>query len=208
MVITIGNQKGGVGKSTISANLAVAGLCRGQKVLLIDADPQGSSMDFRATRETDDLTAISITTPTVHKDIARFADYDLILIDAGGRDGKAFRSAVAAADVLIVPILPSPYDVWATEGTIEIIREVRAYGKELPAFVLYNQTRETVMNKETREALEQYAEDVQPLKSTLRYHEYFKKAIAIGKGVCEYRPGSNPASEILAVLDEIQQLYK
>lgn len=202
MIVTIGNTKGGVGKSVVSAHLAVAALNRGLQVILIDADPQGSSMAFRAMRETDDLPAVAITTPTVHKDVERFGDYGLVIIDAGGRDGKAFRSAVAAADLLIIPILPSPYDVWATEDTIEVLREIRVY-KDLPAVVLFNQTRDTVMNKDTRAALDEYAEDVRPMNACLRYHEFYKKAIAAGKGVSEYRPGSPPSCDINAVLDEI-----
>ena len=205
MIITIGNTKGGVGKSIISAHLAVAATNQGMHALLIDADPQGSCMAFRAVRARDDLTAVSITVPTLHKDVASFQGYDLIIIDAGGRDGKSFRSAVAAADVLIIPVLPSAYDVWATEDTIEVLREVRTY-KELPAHILFNQTRDTVMGRETHEALRDYSDDVQILKSTLRYHEYYKKSVAEGKGITEYRPGSVPAKGIRSVLGEILAL--
>jgi chromosome partitioning protein len=204
MVITVGNTKGGVGKSTISANLAAAGLCKGMKVLLIDADPQGSTMSWRTVREADNIQAMQICTPTIHKDIERFSGgYDLTVIDAGGRDAKTFRSAVAAADVLLVPLLPSPYDVWGAEDTLEILKEVRVY-KDLPAFILFNQVREkTVMNRETREALNQYNEDILPLKTSLRYHEFYKTSVAKGLGIVEFRPGSGPATDIYNVLQEI-----
>jgi len=207
-IICCGNTKGGCGKSTISANLAAAGLCRGLKVLLIDADPQASTMSWRAVREANDIQAMAVCTPTIHKDIERFsAGYDLIVIDAGGRDAKTFRSAVAACSVLIVPLLPSPYDVWGAEDTFEILKEVRVY-KPLTARILFNQVRETVMNRETRQALEQFSEDILPLTSTLKYHEFYKKSIACGLGVCEQRPGSPPAKAIYNVLDEILELEK
>lgn len=201
-IVTIGNTKGGVGKSVISAHLAVAAINRKLDVLLIDADPQGSSMTFRAMREKDDLTAVAITTPTIHKDVQKIQGYDLVIIDAGGRDSKSFRSAVSAADTLIIPILPSPYDVWATHDTIEILREIRV-AKEVPAYILFNQVRDTAMNRDTKEALQEYSEDVGILTSTLRHHEFLKKALAEGKGITEYRPGSAPANEISALLDEI-----
>ena len=208
MVITVGNLKGGVGKSLVTIHLACAAICRGMQVLIIDADTQGTSMDFRAIRDTDDLVAVAITTPTVHKDIARFTGYDLIIIDAGGRDGKAFRSAVAAADLLVVPILPGPSDVWANEGTIEVLREVRAVGKDLPAYILFNQVRGNVMDRETHDAIKEYEEDVSVLKTELKYHEYYKKSIAGGKGITEYRPGSAPSSDVYMLLDEVIKYAK
>ncbi|WP_281183841.1 AAA family ATPase [Trichlorobacter lovleyi] len=203
MIVTIGNSKGGVGKSTITAHLAVAAALRGIKTLIVDSDSQGSSMTWRAQREKDYPEAYSITTPTIHQAASKIQGYDLILIDAGGRDGACFRSAVAAANALIIPMLPSPYDVWGTEDTINILREVRAVGREIEARVLFNQIRNTVLSREAIEALADYSDDVQPLKAQLHYHEFLKKAPAAGQGIGEYRPGSAPAKEIEAVLDEI-----
>lgn len=203
MIVTIGNSKGGVGKSTITAHLAVAATVRGIKTLIIDSDPQASSMTWRAQREKDSPEAYAITTPTIHQAAPKIQGYDLILIDAGGRDGACFRSAVAAADVLVIPMLPSPYDVWGTEDTINILREVRAVGRDVVARVLFNQLRNTVLGREVVEALADYKDDVQPLDSQLHYHEFLKKAPAAGQGIGEYRPGSAPAKEIEAILDEI-----
>ena len=200
-IITIGNSKGGVGKSTIACNLAVAAVNRRMKVLLVDADPQGSSMSFRQLREAEDLTAVSICTPTLHQDVQKFSA-DIVFIDAGGRDTKTFRSAIAAADLLVIPILSGLFDVAGTEQTIETLAEIRSY-KSIPGRFLYNQVRTTVTAKDTAEALGDYADEVQPLKTSLHYHEFLKKALIAGKGVTEYRPGSTPANEIYAILDEI-----
>ena len=93
-VIVVANQKGGVGKSTISCNLGVASALSGHKTLIIDADPQGSSATFRAVREKDDLKVISIIKPTIHKDIQDFTSFDRVIVDAGGRDSAVFRSAI------------------------------------------------------------------------------------------------------------------
>jgi len=122
-VIVVANQKGGVGKSTIACNLAVAFAYWGAKVLLIDTDVQGSSVGFRAIREKNDITAIAITKPTVHKDIRGFSNFDIVVVDAGGRDSAVFRSSIMAATygMLIIPTLPSVYDIWATEDTSAIL---------------------------------------------------------------------------------------
>jgi cellulose biosynthesis protein BcsQ len=88
-------------------------------------------LPFRAARETGDIQAIQITTPTIHKDFARF-DHDMKIIDAGGRDNKAFRSAIMAADLLVIPCLPSSVDIWVASDVIEILSEAGTY-KEIPA---------------------------------------------------------------------------
>ena len=106
MILTVGNTKGGVGKSTIACNFSVESALAGKKTLLIDADIQGSSIGFRASREKNDIKAMSITTPTLHKDIKDF-QFDMVLIDVGGRDSAVFRSAIMACDLMIIPVLPS-----------------------------------------------------------------------------------------------------
>ncbi|HYA13479.1 MAG TPA: AAA family ATPase, partial [Syntrophales bacterium] len=129
-IITIGNQKGGVGKSTIACNLAVQAVTGDRRTLLIDADLEASSMDFRAIRaEKENLpqfSAVAIIKDTIHHDVRSFNDFDVALIDVGGFDGKVFRSAIMAADLFLIPVLPSLYDVWSTQETIEILKEIQA----------------------------------------------------------------------------------
>ena len=170
-VISIVNQKGGVGKSTIAVNLAVCAVKDGQKVLLIDADVQGSSLAFRAIREADDLQAVAITKPTIYKDVVNFVNFDLIIIDAGGRDNALFRSAIMAASygILIIPVLPSQYDIWATEDTLESLREARSI-VDIEAYALFNQViQNTNISKEAKEALEELTleKDVKLLDTVL-----------------------------------------
>lgn len=184
MIITVGSTKGGVGKSTISCNLAVSAAIAGKSVLLVDADTQASSISFRAARETDDIQAIQITTPTIHKDLARF-DHDMKIIDAGGRDNKAFRSAIMAADLLIIPCLPSSVDFWAASDVIEILSEARTY-KEIPAHFALNQViPNTKLSVEIVEAMKEFERDAGLLKSVLCSRIVYKNAFAEGKGVVE-----------------------
>ena len=159
MIITIGNSKGGVGKSTISCNLAVMAAMDGKSVLLVDADPQASSLNFRSIRESNDIKATAITTPTLHKDLKDFSNFDLILIDSGGRDTGVFRSSILAADLLIIPVLPSVYDIWAATDTIEIVMEAMLYNQKLVSRFLINMVLpNTIMGRDTLAALDEHKE--------------------------------------------------
>ena len=202
-IVTIGNSKGGVGKSTIATNLAVCAVKNGKKTLLVDADIQGSAQGFRSLRETDDVKCVSITSPTLNKDLKDFASYHLIVVDAGGRDSKVFRSAVAAADLLIIPVLPSVYDVWAASDTIDVLKEIRV-AKDIEARILLNMLMpNTIMGRETLDALEDYSEDAPLLESKIHARASFKNCVAKGLGVVEFEPKSKAADEMRSLYNEI-----
>ena len=203
MIFTIGTSKGGVGKSTIACNLAVAAAQGGKSVLLVDADVQNSSIDFRAIREANDIKAMAITTATLHKDLQDF-NFDLILIDCGGRDSKVFRSAILAADKLIIPILPSVFDIWAAEDTIKIYQESVLYNENLTAhFVLNTVMPRTIMTKELEAAIEE--QKIPVLKSKLGLRVDFKNSLLQGKGVVETAPKSKAAAELDSLYREIME---
>ncbi len=203
MIITVGSTKGGVGKSTISCNLAVCAAKLGQSVLLIDADSQGSSMAFRAAREVDVIQAIQITTPTLHKDVSNFS-HDYKFIDAGGRDTKTFRSAIMSADVLLIPCLPSSVDFWAASDVIEILNEARPF-KDIQAFFVLNQViPNTKLSVEIVEALKDFKNDASLLNSFLCSRIVFKNSFADGKGVIESND-KKAKSEIDNLFSEIKE---
>lgn len=185
-VISVVNQKGGVGKSTIACNLAICAVNDGKKTLLIDADPQGSSLSFRAIRILDDLKAVSITQPTIHKDIGDFENFDLVIVDAGGRDNTLFRSAVTAASkgMLLIPVLPSQYDIWAAEDTFKILMEARVY-VDIAAYAVFNQTiQNTTVTKDARDTLEELTLEsgINILDTVLFSRVDYKKSISQGLG--------------------------
>lgn len=210
-IVTVGNTKGGVGKSTVAANLAVAAVLDGKRTLLVDADEQKSSLDFRAIREADDIRAVAITTPTLHRDLLDFSgSHDLIIIDVGGGDSKTFRSAIVAtgADGLfLVPCLPSTFDIWSTEQTMKLLQEVRSICPgQLNARLLLNQVQaNTVMAREAEEALAVMAtESGCPVLGThLHLRAAFKNAAMSGRGVLEYEPRGKAAEETLALYREV-----
>lgn len=213
-IVTVGNCKGGVGKSTVSVNLAVAAALDGKRILLVDSDEQNSSLDFRNIRTPDNIKAISITTPTLHKDINDFSkSYDLVIIDVGGKNSATFRSAIVATGaegLFLVPCLPSTYDIWSTEQAMKLLQEVRSISQSaVNARLLVNQLQaNTIMRREADDSLESMAVeyDCPVLSSRLHLRAAYKTAIMNGLGVLEHEPKGKAAAEIKALYDEIMAI--
>src|SRR5262245_31445059 len=123
MIISVLNQKGGVGKTTIAIHLAAALAQERRRVLLLDADPQGSALDWDATRTATPLfTVMGKPKASLHRDITTLAaPYDDLVIDGPPRVYDVTRSAALASDAVLIPIQPSPYDVWAAKEIVELV---------------------------------------------------------------------------------------
>ena len=211
-VVTIGNIKGGSGKSTLSGNLAVMSARAGLKTLLVDADPdQGSSTAFRVSREAEDIQGIAMSHDRIHREIREFDNFDFIIIDAGGKDTATFRSAVAAADVCLIPILPSIYDIWAANETLDVVRDVFVAkdSVDIPfkAYILMNIViPNSVLGREVAAALEAYKEFSPVMKNKVHHREDYKKAPSQGLGVVEFAPRSKAAAEMIDLWNEVKKL--
>lgn len=207
MIICIGNTKGGCGKTTIATNLAVLSAISKKSTLLIDSDLQGSSSDWRSYRS-DDLApvkCVKMTTPTIHKDIKSFQNFDNIFIDAGGRDGDTFRSAIMACDLLLVPMTPSPYDVWSSEDTLKMLAQARVY-KEIKTKIVLNMViSNTNLSKEIEPLLAEFSKEysIEICKAILGSRQDFKKSAGEGRGVPEFAPKTKADEEIKALFKEI-----
>jgi chromosome partitioning protein len=167
-------------------------------------------MDFRSIRgDKEDLPqfhAVSITKDTIHKDVKSFTDFDLVLIDAGGRDSAVFRSAILAADLLLIPVLPSQYDIWATQGTIEALKEARIFKDNLDARLILNQViPNTTVAREALKALEEF--NVPLLKTQLHSRVAYKQSVGEGQGVTEYEENGKAAAEIRDLFEEVRRLW-
>src|SRR6516162_11171999 len=144
MILTVGNTKGGTGKTTLAVQLAISFARAGRDVLLVDGDTQGSAQTAIAIR-TDAgrqpaLACVQYAEGRVLRDQVRHqaGKYQDVLIDAGGRDSSALRAALVLSDVLLVPFLPRSVDVWALADIAALIEEVRAVRDLHHAYAVLN----------------------------------------------------------------------
>lgn len=209
MIFGVLNQKGGVGKTTLSVNLAAALARKGFRILLIDADPQGSALDWAAAREGQSLfSVVGLPRATLHKEIATIGyGYDHIIIDGPPRVTDLARSAIMASDVVVIPVQPSPYDVWAAEEVVKLIDEARIYKEKLKScFVVNRKIANTAIGRDVREALSAYPVHVFDASVTQRV--VFSESAAQGKSVYEIESEGSAAKEMNAVLAELMEFAK
>lgn len=208
MIIGVLNQKGGVGKTTLSVNIAAALARTGKRVLLIDADPQGSALDWAAAREGDPLFAVvGLPKPSIHKELALVGEgYDVVVIDGPPRVTDLARSAIMASDIVLIPVQPSPYDIWAADEVVKLIQEASVFKENLKSvFVINRKIANTAIGRDVREALEAY--DLPALEASIVQRVAFAEAAAVGKAIYEQDRDGVASQEIEAVVSELQERF-
>lgn len=205
LVITVAQQKGGTGKTTLAANLATA-LAASQRVALLDIDPQGTLARWHALRR-------SRTQPTVPlgfsdvsgwrlpAELTRLRQaHDVVVIDSAPQVDTDAKLAIRGADLVLVPIQPSPPDVWAAEGTLKLAtdegRTARLVLNRVPAASrLGEAVRADILKR-----------GLPALRSELGNRTGFALAFAEGLGVIEAEPRSQAADELRALIAELQTM--
>ncbi|NBS18154.1 MAG: cobyrinic acid a,c-diamide synthase [Gammaproteobacteria bacterium] len=204
MIISVLNQKGGVGKTTLSINIASGLAQSGQKTLLVDADPQGSALDWNASRQEESLfPVVGMARPTLHKDIPGLATaHDHVVIDGPPRVNDLAKSAIMASDLVLIPVQPSPYDIWAADEIVKMIQEAMIYKAHLKSlFVINRLVAHTAIGREVIEALKDYPFEV--LTATVSQRVVFAESAAAGLSVLEFAPKSPAASDMKTLVEEI-----
>jgi chromosome partitioning protein len=209
MIVALLNQKGGVGKTTLALHLAGEWARQGWRVTVIDADPQGSALDWSQQRAREGrprlFGVVGLARDTLHREapeIARGVDH--VVIDGPPRVAALMRSALLAADLALIPVQPSPFDGWASEETLRLLQEARQFRPELLARFLLNRcAMRTVIAQNTATALARA--DPRALAARIGQRVAFADAARSGRLVGEFPRSRIAAREIRTLTAEIER---
>jgi chromosome partitioning protein len=204
-VIAVLNQKGGSGKTTIATHLARALQLAGKDVLLVDSDPQGSARDWAAVRDDQPVPVVGIDRPTIDRDLKNVAKKEFVVIDGAPQAADLAVSAIKAADFILIPVQPSPYDIWATSDLVDLVKQriEMTDGRLQAAFVVSRAIKGTRIGAEVTETLEGYHLPILTTRITQRVS--YPMTAASGTTVLDTEPDGDAAAEVRAVLEEITQ---
>lgn len=192
MMLVVGNVKGGVGKTTLTVNLAIA-LARAKRdVLLIDGDEQGTALAFTELRTAEmkgkpGYTAVALHGAAIRTQARQLASkYSDIVIDVGGRDSGSLRAALTVADMVLIPVKPRSFDLWAVDQTAELVKEAREINERLRAITVLNEA--DPQGQDNQAAMDALREvpglELAPVQLVRR--KAFPNAAASGLSVLEY----------------------
>lgn len=208
MIYTVGNTKGGVGKTTVAIELATALALAGRDVWLVDGDRQGTAQ-----------TAISVRLAGEKQPgiaVAQYSDgqtlrgqvlqqrskYDDIVIDAGGRDSTALRAALVLSDIVLIPFQPRSFDVWALADISALIKDARAVRDNLRAYAFLNLADASTSSTDNADAAAAVADfpEIELLSTSLVRRKAFANAACQGMCVSEMQPRDSKACAELEAL--------
>ena len=206
-ILAIAGQKGGSGKSTLAICLAAEALVRKQRVLLVDADPQGTSRmwgDAALGAGHPAPTVVSMGASMIHPGQldALVGNYDLVVIDCPGRHDETQRAALMLCDLALLPCGPSSAEAWALAGSIALVTAARQVKPALQAGVVITRKKpRTALGRSVRDDLVQSGLPV--FSTELGDRVAYQEALGFGQGVTTYAPRDAAADEVRGLYDEI-----
>jgi chromosome partitioning protein len=205
-VLAVLNEKGGVGKTTIATNLARGLQLAGQSAILIDSDPQGSARDWYAAAGEENALppVVGMDRPPLFKNLKQVTQgFAWAVIDGSPRIEELALAAIKVADLIVIPVQPSPYDIWAAESLVDLVktRQEITDGKPHAAFLISRQIVGTKLIGEAREALEGY--HLPLFKSLTSQRVIYANSAARGSTVLDDEPAGAAAEEIRTLVKEI-----
>ena len=212
-IITVANQKGGSGKTTVSMQLAGTLARRSYRVLVVDADPQATATRWAASASDEipfpaSVVGLSAANEKVHREVRKFInDYSVIIIDCPpAADSQVPQSALLVADLVLVPIIPSPLDMWAAVGIKQVIANVSEINDTLQARLLLNHCQpRTTLAQEAQEILPAFG--IETAISKLCHRQVYRQAAVFGKTVHDFgRKAAAAITEINALADEVFEI--
>lgn len=223
MVISVVNEKGGSGKTTIAVNLAASLSEDGDKTLLIDADPQRSTEVFSNMRSQSSLeplfSNVSKTGVSLGDEIKSMNSvFDSVVVDTGGRDSKEMRKAMLNSDVIIIPTVPSQYDVSVLDHMLEVFSSVKDINEKLLCLVVVSRVSPNPFLAKELQSLRDYIEesrtekglrDVWLMSSVIYERQAHKKAVIEGKSLKEFCSNTDKAlSDFDSFYSELIKIVK
>ena len=202
-VVAILNPKGGSGKTSLSTNLARALHDRGNSVLFVDSDPQGSARDWQCIAEDNPLPLVALDRPNTLNGLSKVnKPYDFTVIDGGSKLENMLAMGVKVADAVLIPVQPSPYDIWAAEELVEMIktRQTVAGDKPYTAFVITKAIKHTKLSQEIISALDNY--EIPVFKQVIMQRQAYPQTASVGQSVMD-SANAVAISEINALADEL-----
>ncbi len=210
MIFALLQQKGGGGKTTLATHLAGALATLETSVLVVDADPQGSALDWSQRRSLLGLPrrfgVLGLARETLHQEVPQIARHTHhVIIDGPPRVTALARSAIIAADLVLIPVQPSPYDIWASQEIIALINEAKVFKPTLKAaFVINRRIVGTVIGRDVRQALAEYP--LRTLGAAVSQRILFPESAASGQLVDEIDAKSSAAREISTLAADVRAM--
>lgn len=203
MIISFLNQKGGVGKTTLSLNVAACLAARGRKVLLVDADKQGSATTWASLRDETPFQVVSMARENLAKDVLKLAgDFEATVIDGPPHAEGIARACIIASDFVALPIEPSGLSTWASDLTVRQVREAQAFKETLNCgFVVSRKIGNTVIGREIRSMAAEAG--IPLLDAEVEQRVAYAESLTMGKTIFEWSPSGAAAKEIKTLANEI-----